>query len=275
MSQGALFISSPSPGKLPGFFLRFQTEECVLRVDKSKITGENTSNGDHFEIVGNYESSKDEKTLFWVILQICYPRFNPFNAKEVYLRFSSIVWFLKFLSHFLWVLEAASKLTQILSKQNEIFGLYMYQRVLRVNVWLIMTFGHGPNPIFFNKKNKIGRPENLLAPIALRSIIYHFCLPVLLVRTLYSFGMFTIANISAIVGNILWNISTFQYRSDLAQAKRYCYLVQKSCIRLTSRVAKRLKTQDLTNIEKKLKISKMDGSTSQCPVFPTQIKLWY
>ena len=45
--------------------------------DKSKITGKNTFNGDHFEIEGNHESSKDEKTLFWVFLQICDQCFNP------------------------------------------------------------------------------------------------------------------------------------------------------------------------------------------------------
>ena len=63
--------------KLLVYFLRFQTGERVLRVNKSKITGENTFNGDHFEIEGNHESSKDEKTLFWVFLQICDPCFNP------------------------------------------------------------------------------------------------------------------------------------------------------------------------------------------------------
>ena len=46
-------------------------------LNKSKITSENTFNGDHFEIEGNHESSKDEKTLFWVFLQICDPCFNP------------------------------------------------------------------------------------------------------------------------------------------------------------------------------------------------------
>ena len=62
--------------KLPAFFCRFQTEERVLRVNKCKITGGNTFNGDHFEIEVNHESSKNEKTLFWVFLQICYPYFN-------------------------------------------------------------------------------------------------------------------------------------------------------------------------------------------------------
>ena len=73
--------------KLPAFFLRFQNEECVLRVNKSEITSENTFNGDRFEIGGNHESSKDEKTLFWVFLQIRIQCFNPYTAKYVYLRF--------------------------------------------------------------------------------------------------------------------------------------------------------------------------------------------
>ena len=88
----------------------------VPQINKSKITGENTFNGDDFEIEGSHESSKDEKTLFWVFLQICYPCFNPQTAKYVYLCFSSIVWFLQFLSHFLWVLEARSKLTPLCTK---------------------------------------------------------------------------------------------------------------------------------------------------------------
>ena len=50
--------------KLPAFFLRFQTGEPVLRVNKGKTTGENTFNGDYFGIEGKHESSKDEKTLF-------------------------------------------------------------------------------------------------------------------------------------------------------------------------------------------------------------------
>ena len=46
------------------------------RFNKSKITDENTFNGDHFEIEDNHESSKDEKSLFWVFLQICDPCFT-------------------------------------------------------------------------------------------------------------------------------------------------------------------------------------------------------
>ena len=33
-----------------------------------------------------------------------------------------------------------------------------------VNVWFSMMSGHGTNPIFFNKKIKIGCPEHLLNP---------------------------------------------------------------------------------------------------------------
>ena len=46
------------------FILRFQTKECILRVNKSEITGENTFNGDLFDIDDNHESNKDEKTWF-------------------------------------------------------------------------------------------------------------------------------------------------------------------------------------------------------------------
>ena len=56
--------------------MRFQTEEHVLRVNKSKITDENTFNGDHFEIEGKHGLSKDEKTLSWVFLMICGQCFN-------------------------------------------------------------------------------------------------------------------------------------------------------------------------------------------------------
>ena len=50
--------------KLPAFFLEFPTEEHVLRVNKSQITGENTFNGDLFEIEDNHESSKHKKIWF-------------------------------------------------------------------------------------------------------------------------------------------------------------------------------------------------------------------
>ena len=56
-------MQQTSTVKLPAFFLRFQTKECILRVNKSDITGENTFNGDLFEIDDNHESSKDKKNL--------------------------------------------------------------------------------------------------------------------------------------------------------------------------------------------------------------------
>ena len=36
--------------------------------------------------------------------------------------------------------------------------------------------GHGANPILFNKKKKIGRPEQLLTPTPLRQVTSHLCL---------------------------------------------------------------------------------------------------
>ena len=63
--------------RLPAFFERFQTEERVLRINKTKSSDENALNGNHFGTQGNHESSNDEKALFWVFLQICDPCFNP------------------------------------------------------------------------------------------------------------------------------------------------------------------------------------------------------
>ena len=50
--------------KLPSLFSRFQTEERVLRVNKSEITCGNSCNGNLFEIEGNHKSTKDEKIWF-------------------------------------------------------------------------------------------------------------------------------------------------------------------------------------------------------------------
>ena len=50
--------------KLPAFFQRFQTEKQVVKVNKSKITGENTFDGDHFATVANYDSNNGEENLF-------------------------------------------------------------------------------------------------------------------------------------------------------------------------------------------------------------------
>ena len=63
--------------KLPVLFLRFQTEECVRRTNKSYVTGETTFNGDQFENRSNIGSTKDEKTLFWAFLMIFDHCVNP------------------------------------------------------------------------------------------------------------------------------------------------------------------------------------------------------
>ena len=57
-------MQQTSTVKLPTVFLRFQTEERLLKVDESEITGENAFNRDLLQIEDNHESSKDEKTWF-------------------------------------------------------------------------------------------------------------------------------------------------------------------------------------------------------------------
>ena len=63
--------------KLVVFFLRFQTKEQALRVNKSKITGRNPFKGNDFGIEDNHGSSKDKNILFGVFLEICDQCFNP------------------------------------------------------------------------------------------------------------------------------------------------------------------------------------------------------
>ena len=48
--------------KLGTFFLRYQAQERVLRVNKSEITGQNNFHGDFCEIEDSHESSRYEKT---------------------------------------------------------------------------------------------------------------------------------------------------------------------------------------------------------------------
>ena len=69
--------SETSTVKLPAFYLRLQTEERVLSINKGEITGENAFHGDLLEIEDNHKNGKDEKTLFQVFLQIYYSCFNP------------------------------------------------------------------------------------------------------------------------------------------------------------------------------------------------------
>ena len=62
--------------KLLVLFLRCQIEERILRVNESKVTDENTFNGDYFEIEGNHGPNKDDKILCWVFFMICDECFN-------------------------------------------------------------------------------------------------------------------------------------------------------------------------------------------------------
>ena len=60
--------------KLPTFFLKRQTKERVLKVNKSEITGENKFNGDHFEM----NQVKTEK--------LCFGYFYRFVTSDLALR---------------------------------------------------------------------------------------------------------------------------------------------------------------------------------------------
>ena len=44
--------------------------------------------------------------------------------------------------------------------------------------------------------------------------------------------------------------------------------------RVTSQFAKQLKTQNLKKLGQITKISNLDGAIVQCPVFPSEIKIW-
>ena len=48
-------MQQTSTTKLPAFFQRFKIEEHVLRVNKTKSTGENDFNGDNLGNEGNHE----------------------------------------------------------------------------------------------------------------------------------------------------------------------------------------------------------------------------
>ena len=56
--------------KLPAFFMRFQREKRFPRVNKTRVTREDTFNRYHFDVKRNYELIKNKKTLFWVVFQI-------------------------------------------------------------------------------------------------------------------------------------------------------------------------------------------------------------
>ena len=65
-------------------------------VNKGEITGGNSFNENYFEVEGKHKSTKDVLGTFADLR----PVLCDLTAKYAYLRSSSIVWFLKFLSHF-------------------------------------------------------------------------------------------------------------------------------------------------------------------------------
>ena len=98
------------------FLKKFRTEKRLLKVSTSKITGENTFNGECFEIDGNHGLRKDEKTSFWKFFQICDECLNTQTAKYVYLCFRIIVWFLQSVYHFQQLLETGRRLIAFYTK---------------------------------------------------------------------------------------------------------------------------------------------------------------
>ena len=70
-----------NPAKLQRFLQLFQTKERTIRVNQAKVTSENAFHGYHFGIEGNYECSKNVKTLFWVFQQIFDTCFNHLIEK--------------------------------------------------------------------------------------------------------------------------------------------------------------------------------------------------
>ena len=66
----------------------------------------NTHNCEQKSCLAIFRSFQSKK---FFIKSAGWESFNPLTAKYVYLRFSSIVSFFQFLSHFMWVFEARSK----------------------------------------------------------------------------------------------------------------------------------------------------------------------
>ena len=75
---------------------------------------QNTLNWDDFEIEGNIESNNDKKVLSLVLLQTFSSNLQTAKYKDT--RFSGIIWFSNFLSHFLLLLEARTRLIKFYTK---------------------------------------------------------------------------------------------------------------------------------------------------------------
>ena len=75
---------------------------------------QNTLNWDDFEIEGNIESNNDKKVLSLVLLQTLSSNLQTVKYKDT--RFSGIISFSDFLSHFLLLLEARTRLINFYTK---------------------------------------------------------------------------------------------------------------------------------------------------------------
>ena len=112
-----LLCSKPVQRNYRHFFQRFQTEGCILRVNKSKLL----VNTILMEIIWQLQIAmiklKTKKHCFGYFARFVVCGLTLQIAKSVYLLFfSNIVWILRFLCHFLLVLEAGSKLTAFHTK---------------------------------------------------------------------------------------------------------------------------------------------------------------
>ena len=70
------FLASNQCSEINSIILRFETKELLLNVNKNKLSGEKSFNGDDFGIEGNHGSSPGKKVLFWVFLQVFHQCFN-------------------------------------------------------------------------------------------------------------------------------------------------------------------------------------------------------
>ena len=73
-------VQQTDTGKLSTFLLRFQTEECILRVNESKITCETAYNKDDFDIEGYHGQGKDKKALYFCRFVIIALTVRPRNT---------------------------------------------------------------------------------------------------------------------------------------------------------------------------------------------------
>ena len=110
------YTSLQQTARFPAYFERFQTEVHALRLNETKITNENAFNQGHLGFKGNFEWDNDQKPVLGIFADLWPMLYNSQTPKDVYLRFSHFIWFLQFLSHYLFRLEARNKLIQFYTK---------------------------------------------------------------------------------------------------------------------------------------------------------------